>query len=691
MRGRIRNLESLVVDLMNQKSSLSQDSNLGSEPSTTPQKEADQPPNASSVPQNASRQGSVNEDSFGQLRISNAGSETSYVGVSHWSVILKEIEEVRNYFDENEAETEEPAEETWDETNHRSSISFGIHKRVSKAALLKEMPPKEEVDRILPLWFNSSDPLLYVIHAPTFQDEYRQFWKDPTHTPVMWIALLYGAMALGILLGPRNPGLNIYRISGTLLDEAQDSSAFLDERVSKYQALASSAMALADLAKPQPYNLEAAMIYGECEFLRRNDSHARLWLMIGVMIRVALRMGYHRDARHFDNIAPFYGEMRRRIWHVLYQMDVLVSFALGLPSMIRGIESDTLPPHNLLDTDFSIDCTELPKERPVSEITPGSYTIAKCRVCQIFAEAAEMSQLVVPPTHTEIMAVDQRLQEVYAAVPDGLRVRSMELSITDTPIIIMSRFNIELLYQKTRIVLHRKYLVVGQTDPRFAESRKTCVDAAMHTLRHQGVIFHACQPGGQLHKVWWYMSSLTTYDFLLAAMVVCLELNHIRVEEMAPDFKGPPCPFVPEMIRLLKNTLNIWSNYPNRLSESTRAAEVLEAMLKKLERPIHSEKSPTGNEARETHGSVLSDPEVSYENNFSTGDLLDHSADAVTYQMTDLSQDIDWTMWDSHFLGQINCLPEQTWPLNSDVNIDDLMNFEDPMNDININSYNTIN
>ena len=77
--------------------------------------------------------------------------------------------------------------------------------------------------------------------------------------------------------------------------------------------------------------------------------------------------------------------------------------------------------------------------------------------------------------------------------------------------------------------------------------------------------------------------------------------------------------------------------------------------------------------------------------------------------MTDLSQDIDWvspylqinaicscltfkqTMWDSHFLGQTNSLPEQTWLLDSNANTDELLNFDDPTNNINMNYYNSIN
>lgn len=319
------------------------------------------------------------------------------------------------------------------------------------------------------------------------------------------------------------------------------------------------------------------MIYGECEFLRRDDHHAKIWLMNGIALRVAMRMGYHRDPSNFSGISPFQGEMRRRVWHILNMMDVLISFAIGLPPLIRRLESDVRAPRNLYDFDFCSTDKKLPKERPVTEITPALYLIAKSRVAVIFAEAAELSQRVVAPKHSQIMTLDKRLEEAYALVPEGLRVRPMEDCITESAVMIMSRFNIELMYQKARIVLHRNFLTAGQSDPRYAESRKTCINAALDILRHQNVIFHACEPGGQLNKVWWYMSSLNTYDFLIAAMIICLEVNHLQTAEKTS-------PRIPELLAVLENTHGIWANHPNRFRESVRGAEVLKAMLKKCSR-----------------------------------------------------------------------------------------------------------
>ena len=135
MRGRIRNLESLVVNLINQKQ----------------QETGEVPVPIASVEQPATKESDeLSPETFGQLRISNQGNET-YVGAAHWSAVLKEIEVVKNSIEDDEFEDQE---EVWDDDAARSTVTFGVPKRITKTQLIQEMPPKEECDRLLPLWFN---------------------------------------------------------------------------------------------------------------------------------------------------------------------------------------------------------------------------------------------------------------------------------------------------------------------------------------------------------------------------------------------------------------------------------------------------------------------------------------------------------------------------------------------------------
>ncbi|PVI06460.1 hypothetical protein DM02DRAFT_552389 [Periconia macrospinosa] len=598
MRGRIRNLEDMVVNLLNQKE---QDQKI--------------------------KPISAETEKPGLLRISNSGNEAKYVGAYHWSTVLQEIEEVKNSLDDRyEDESDDGEEEEWTSTNARSTITFGLPKQLTKTQLIEALPSKDEADLILPLWFNSTNPILYIIHGPTFQAEYNQFWEDPTSASVMWIALFYSILSLGIIIGPRNPGRNAYaaaydRSSGSWYD-GKDPENFLASTADRFQQLASSALALADISKSQPYTLEALMIYGECEFLRRDDHDGKIWLMNGVTLRTAMRMGYHREPSNFPNLTPFQCEMRRRAWHTISMMDNLISFGIGLPSLVRRIESDVAPPGNFYDSDIFPSMTEYPKERPASQITPGTYTISKSKIAGVFAEVAELAHKIKPPEYDLILSLQARLEDVHNSIPEGMRVRSLEESINDAPRLIMSRLNIELVYLKTKLLLHRIYLTAGQKDPRYAGSRKICVESAIEILNHHMTVFNACQPGGQLTTAWWYLSSLQTYDYLLAAMVLSLEIHHLKASE-------PSSPKCTEILQLLKVIYDIWSNHPNRFREVLRGAGILKFVLEKYSTP------------QEAQG--LSDPLPNgHEHNISTLPTSEHT---TPESLVEKESPMSWNTW----------------------------------------------
>ena len=75
-------------------------------------------------------------------------------------------------------------------------------------------------------------------------------------------------------------------------------------------------------------------------------------MITGISSRLAMKMGYHREPRHFASISPFEGEMRRRTFIIVEIFDLLSSFQAGLPLIIHEEERDTEPPSNLFDIDF---------------------------------------------------------------------------------------------------------------------------------------------------------------------------------------------------------------------------------------------------------------------------------------------------------------------------------------------------
>jgi hypothetical protein len=366
-------------------------------------------------------------------------------------------------------------------------------------------------------------------------------------------------------------------------DASLDTVESPRELMSSYQSCCIQCLILSNYTKPGLHTVQALCIYMEGEFLIGTAEEVQGYLLVGNIVRLALRMGLHRDPTKVGgNISPFQSEMRRRIWHHLIQIDLLASFHIGLPGTVPAIDSDTLPPRNLRDEDFGDNTTDLPPSRPESEITPMSYALCKSRLCKVAGKIATQANLLSLPAYDEVMKLDIHLREAYGMVPPFFRPNSTELSLFEAPSTTIKCFNISMLFQKSRCMLHRKFMMSGKDHPEFAYSKTAAIDASMQLLHCQAMIHEAVIPGGPLAQDRWFLSSITLHDFLLAAMIVYLSIRQSSRGDRG-DFQTDT---VPEkrrrMINALKKSHAIWNASWIVPKESKRAAAVLAGMLKKV-------------------------------------------------------------------------------------------------------------
>src|SRR5882757_11182296 len=87
--------------------------------------------------------------------------------------------------------------------------------------------------------------------------------------------------------------------------------------------------------------------------------------------------------------------MRRRSWAFIQEADILFSFQMGLPSMIKTGNLDSSLPRNTYDDDiFSELCKTPPLALSETELTQISYLISKTCLAFGFARALkEMSRI----------------------------------------------------------------------------------------------------------------------------------------------------------------------------------------------------------------------------------------------------------------------------------------------------------
>lgn len=353
-----------------------------------------------------------------------------------------------------------------------------------------------------------------------------------------------------------------------------------------YRDLTGQCLLLADFTKPVNHMIETLVLHLHGESARSRDAEVGVWVLAGMIVRLAMRMGYHRDPKYYPNITLFQGEIRRRVWTYLRQSDLLFSFQVGLPSMIRIGDSDVEIPRNLFDDEIDEDIKALPPSRPATEATPMSFMIAKASMASAFAKVIDILPSSLTCTYDEILELDQNLREARAAFPPHLRLRSMEESSMDPGPIVMQRFHLSMLYHKSQCVLHRKFLARARENNRYAHSRRTCVDSSMDLLRHQETLHYEALPGRQLHGMKVFISSLTAHDFLLAAMIVCLDLWYGAEAEGAGRSSGDLYTWGLErradMIQALEISHSIWAETRDESIEAYKASETLTIMLKKL-------------------------------------------------------------------------------------------------------------
>jgi hypothetical protein len=397
---------------------------------------------------------------------------------------------------------------------------------------------------------------------------------------LIWIGLLYALLGLGSYFYFLS-GDDIHFITPKTLVSPQ-------ETINLYRDRTVQCLATENYLKPNRFTVQALLFLCVLECFQSRDATLGVWVTLGSVLRVAMRLGYHRDPIHYPGMSVFHGEMRRRTWTIIQHLDLLTASQVGLPRMVKENETDTAEPSNLLDSDFDESTTELPTPRPSNDATPLTYATHKTKLLTVLGAVIDETNSLKQSTYDAVMFLESRLQTAYNSIPPGLKPGSLLSSINDHPDTILRRLVLESCFHKGRCVLHRKYLIPAFSDNQYAYSRRSCVDAAMRLLKIQTELHDLSLPGGLLFRDRWKMGSPVNNDFLLAAMVLCLDLDWKTNKSNSRNLKdqGDEVEALwPRDVRLesLKRSYNIWCASSKTSTLSTKAAESLKIMLQKLE------------------------------------------------------------------------------------------------------------
>lgn len=195
--------------------------------------------------------------------------------------------------------------------------------------LIKGLPPKETCDLLCKEYFVRVHAILPIIHGPSFEKQYRMLWlswpnefienirsgimaKNPSFLALLY-AVLFAASttASAGALKPHFNGATTGSVSLTLL------------------SLTKASLSLVSFPERPALDSLSAFLVSQ-NMLMREEEAITTCSFVGIALRVAQGMGFHRDGSNF-NLDPTQAEVKRRVWWHIIHTDVMTSIGCGLP------------------------------------------------------------------------------------------------------------------------------------------------------------------------------------------------------------------------------------------------------------------------------------------------------------------------------------------------------------------------
>lgn len=401
-------------------------------------------------------------------------------------------------------------------------------------------------------------------HVSETRFQYHQFCENPSDTPIVWLGLLACILSLSATWfeceksGSLDWKENSYRLSH---DCHRVASHCLDET---------------DLTNPVTGTVEFLSLLLHSSYFQDQESSPRIWLLTGDTVRIAMRMGYHRDPSAYDNrFSPFECEMRRRVWLFVAHTDLLFSFQLGLPTIVRRNEYDTRFPGNYYEDQLYPEMKDLPEPEPLSTPTFIGYIIANSQVLQPFRTIVEELNTVVPIPYSRIVELGHQLTEGHASICPLLRHDGADSMVTTDKGIALKRIQLLQFYLKVTCVLHRRYIIAGLRNPEYSPSTEAAIDAALGLLECQQNLHEKEQLCFQ--QVRWSNFTLTNHDFVLAATILCLFLS--ALDKLGSSAQTSRFSDRTRVYGALNSSLGIWREVRSKSSEAAKACTIVEKMV----------------------------------------------------------------------------------------------------------------
>ncbi|KAJ3942576.1 hypothetical protein N0V92_013793, partial [Colletotrichum tropicale] len=212
-------------------------------------------------------------------------------------------------------------------------------------------PSPVQIFRLWQVFLERVNPITKLIHVPSLQPLVVEAAANHSNVANNAQALLF----------------SIYLVATLTMTEAEarqmlDSSK--EDALKKFTAGVKAALTKVNFLKNHDMMTLQSLILYLVSLQGRYNRHAA-WVLSGVLIRIAQKMGLHRDGDSL-NLTPYETEMRRRLWWQIIMLDTKYAMVSGFCDTLLPWNWDTKTPQNVNDADLFPGSTEpvQPREGP---------------------------------------------------------------------------------------------------------------------------------------------------------------------------------------------------------------------------------------------------------------------------------------------------------------------------------------
>ncbi|RHZ46895.1 putative C6 transcription factor [Aspergillus thermomutatus] len=444
-----------------------------------------------------------------------------------------------------------------------SGLFFIQNEKLENLASLH--PSVQILPKLREIYVDRVDPLVKILHLPTFWTALTNGLRHPAERSKSLEAMMF-AFYLAI-------------VSTLNDDECQDlfgvsqSVTYPRYRLASRQALVNARF----LSTSDPMTLQAYAMFMVSDAIqpfftsltkkmcvRKSHPCDTLFVLSGVAIRLARKMGFHRDGS-FLGLSPFDTEMRRRLWWHLVHVDFRIADVLGTrPSMDLSC-ADTKMPLNVDDEDLHPDMTDLPP------IRNGITSISLCLIRhEIMVSLRNLSTSSPADLRWEVLLgpniTPAKKDNIICQIEDHLERKYLRYCDPANPLHTFVSIMIRFCICKMKLVAHnpRQFASSPPKDP---QSERDMVFANATKLLEYVTLVQGGHRG--LEKYTWQIGTSALWN---AMLYVLIEVRHrktgpevdrswqlIGVVFSCPRAFGRTAEPVDTVLR--KWTLEVWDHY----------------------------------------------------------------------------------------------------------------------------------